>query len=223
MTTPEYRQIDDEKHEYTCEVCKLNVVETHNFSLFEKVDETYHKKSCYLCEREITAEHTFSFYLPLVPGDCETKGTDRALCDTFCGAEHTKPNEYTGNGHDWGEGEITKAPTCSEKGVRTYYCDNDESHTKTEEIETLEHYYENACDVDCNGCGRLQSIGAHVDADGNYLCDECGAEISRGIDVGTVALVTISSAAALGITGFALFWFVIKKKGFRDLFGIFKK
>ena len=223
VTTHEYRQIDDEKHEYTCEVCKLNVVETHNFSLFEKVDETYHKKSCYLCEREITAEHTFSFYLPLIPGDCETKGTDRALCDTFCGAEHTKPDEYTGNGHDWDDGEITKAPTCSVKGVRTYYCDNDESHTKTEEIETLEHYYENACDVDCNSCGRLQSIGAHVDADENYLCDECGAEISRGIDVGTVALVTISSAAALGITGFALFWFVIKKKGFRDLFGIFKK
>lgn len=223
ITTQEFRQIDDEKHEYTCEVCKLNVIETHNFSLFEKVDETYHKKSCYLCEREITAEHTFSFYQPLVAGDCETKGTDRALCDTFCGAEHTKPDEHTGNGHDWDDSEITKAPTCSEKGVRTYYCDNDESHTKTEEIETLEHYYENACDIDCNSCGRLQNVGAHVDADENRLCDECGAEIGGGVDGGTVALVAISSAAALGITGFALFWFVIKKKGFRDLIGIFKK
>ena len=34
-------------------------------------------------------------------------------------------------GHDWNEGEITKAPTCTEKGIMTYTCKRcDETYTK---------------------------------------------------------------------------------------------
>ncbi|MBR2778882.1 MAG: carbohydrate-binding domain-containing protein [Firmicutes bacterium] len=37
-------------------------------------------------------------------------------------------------GHDWDEGTVTTAPTCTKDGVRTYTCRNDSSHTYTEVI-----------------------------------------------------------------------------------------
>ncbi|MBQ3087663.1 MAG: leucine-rich repeat protein [Clostridia bacterium] len=43
--------------------------------------------------------------------------------------------------HPWNAGEVTKEPTCTEKGVKTYTCTLDESHTYTEEIPTIEHDY----------------------------------------------------------------------------------
>ncbi len=39
--------------------------------------------------------------------------------------------------HDWGEGKVTKEPTCTEKGVKTYTCSCGE--TRTEEIPALDH------------------------------------------------------------------------------------
>ena len=41
-------------------------------------------------------------------------------------------------GHDYEE-KITKAPTCTEKGVKTFTCKNDASHTYTEEIDAIGH------------------------------------------------------------------------------------
>ena len=40
--------------------------------------------------------------------------------------------------HNWNEGNITKAPTCTEKGIRTYTCTVCHQ-TKTEDIEEVEH------------------------------------------------------------------------------------
>jgi hypothetical protein len=39
--------------------------------------------------------------------------------------------------HSWDEGQVTKQPSCSEKGEMTYTCKNDPSHTKVEEIAKL--------------------------------------------------------------------------------------
>ena len=41
--------------------------------------------------------------------------------------------------HDWDEGIVTKDPTCSEKGVKTYTCKTNGSHTRTEDIDRLSH------------------------------------------------------------------------------------
>lgn len=43
--------------------------------------------------------------------------------------------------HDWGEGEVTKEPTCTEKGVMTYICNNHQAATKTEEVAAKGHAY----------------------------------------------------------------------------------
>ncbi len=37
-------------------------------------------------------------------------------------------------GHDWDEGKVTKEPTETEEGIRTYTCRNDSSHTYEEDI-----------------------------------------------------------------------------------------
>ncbi len=52
--------------------------------------------------------------------------------------------------HDWDEGKVTKDPTCTEKGVKTFTCKHDASHTKAEDIDALNHI-----DEDNNGyCDR---------------------------------------------------------------------
>ena len=44
-----------------------------------------------------------------------------------------------------------------------------------------------------------------------------------GLGAGAIVGIVIGSVAVVGIGGFALFWFVIKKKSFADLIAIFKK
>lgn len=41
-------------------------------------------------------------------------------------------------GHEWDEGKVTKPATLTEKGVKTYTCKHDSTHTKTEEIPVLQ-------------------------------------------------------------------------------------
>ena len=59
-------------------------------------------------------------------------------------------------GHTWDEGKVTKEPTCTEKGVKTYTCSVC-GDTKTEEIATVAHQY-NANGV-CTVCGEKKPSG----------------------------------------------------------------
>ena len=91
-------------------------------------------------------------------------------------------------------------------------------------MNALGHAYDNACDVTCNTCGEERTPADHVDEDENNTCDICGSEISKdGFSVGAIVGVVVGSAAAVGLVGFSLFWFVIKKKKWSDLIGMFKK
>ena len=44
-----------------------------------------------------------------------------------------------------------------------------------------------------------------------------------GLGAGAIVGIVIGSALVVGIGGFALLWFVIKKKSFADLIAVFKK
>ena len=119
---------------------------------------------------------------------------------------------------------MTTDPTCSTVGTKTFTCTHNSEHTKTEEIPALGHAYDNACDVTCNTCGEERIPADHVDKDENNTCEICGSEISKdGLSGGAVAGIVVGSTAAVGLGGFSLFWFVIKKKKWSDLIGIFKK
>ena len=45
----------------------------------------------------------------------------------------------------------------------------------------------------------------------------------KGLSGGAVAAIVISSVAVASVSGFAIFWFAIKKKTFAELLKIFKK
>ena len=45
----------------------------------------------------------------------------------------------------------------------------------------------------------------------------------EGLSGGAIAGIAVGSIAVAGVGGFAIFWFIIKKKSFADLIAIFKK
>ena len=150
----------------------------------------------------------------------EATCTAFAVCD-ICKQSYGSIDE---NAHAWNEGAVTAAPTCTEKGVKTYTCTHNSEHTKTEDVNATGHAYDNACAPACNACGEGRTPAEHTDADGNLICDECGATLpGDGLSGGAIAGIAVGSTATAGLGGFSLFWFVIKKKKWSDLVAIFKK
>ena len=147
------------------------------------------------------------------------------VCDRGCGAEsmgeHT--DSVTDQDHlcDYGCGAVLETCTPNE----------DDGDCTT--------------DVNCSVCGSITTKGAedHTDTDNNEKCDACGYQMSTTpnnpdnsnnihgeqsddkdeLSGGAIAGIVTGSAAAVGLVGFSLFWFVIKKKKWSDLIGIFKK
>ena len=146
--------------------------------------------------------------------------TTPAVCD-ICKQGYGTINE---NAHAWNEGAVTTNPTCTAVGVRTFTCAHNGEHTRTEDINALGHAYDNACDATCNTCGEERTPADHADEDKNNTCEICGREIPKdGLSGGAIAGIAVGSTAAVGVGGFSLFWFVIKKKKWSDLVGLFKK
>ena len=68
------------------------------------------------------------------------------------------------------------------------------------------------------------NITSHTDEDKNGKCDVCDAVVPvPGLSGGAITAIVIASVAVIGVGGFSLFWFVIKKKKWSDLIAIFKK
>ncbi len=101
---------------------------------------------------------------------------------------------------------------------------------------------------ECVRCaGQQLEKAAHTDSDTNGKCDTCEYQMSTtpdnpnntldnpnntpddpsddkdGLGAGAIVAIVIGSVAVAGVGGFALFWFVIKKKSFADLIAVFKK
>lgn len=111
--------------------------------------------------------------------------------------------------------------------------------------ELADHTYDNACDTVCNDCNEsTRGLTFHIDANGDLICDECGAEVEKsevgavegtdqiqggdkgddgkekGISGRTISAIAVGSTAVVGAGGFSLFWFVIKKKSWAELLGL---
>jgi len=97
-----------------------------------------------------------------------------------------------------------------------------------------ENNHWNECD-----CTEMMNVAPHADKNGDGKCDVCGYDMSNepgtdpknpdgpdkkdGLGTGAIVGIVIGSVAVVGIGGFAIFWFVIKKKSWADLLAIFKK
>ena len=118
-------------------------------------------------------------------------------------------------------------------------------HSHGSEWKTDEGEHWNEC-----ACGDKANKAAHTDSNNDGKCDTCEYQMSTtpdnpdnpnntpdnpnntpddpsddkdGLGAGAIVGIVIGSVAVVGIGGFALFWFVIKKKSFADLIAIFKK
>ena len=101
-------------------------------------------------------------------------------------------------------------------------------HGTAWESDANEHWNECAC-------GDKANVGTHADSDNNGKCDTCDYQMGNGgapetpdepkdgLSGGAIAGIVVGSVAVAGLGGFALVWFVIKKKSFADLIAIFKK
>ena len=121
-----------------------------------------------------------------------TEGKHCSVCDTVLVAQET----VAALGHDY-EGVVTKAPTCTEKGVKTFTCKNDASHTYTEEVDATGHADEDKDHVCDNGCGVAQ--GTHAEQENSHACAYCGkvaGECKAGAPV-----VENATSAACGVAG----------------------
>ena len=94
----------------------------------------------------------------------------------------------------------------------------------------------------------MSENAAHIDGNGDNKCDTCDyampahdpdnpnntpdnpdntpddpSDDKDGLGAGAIVGIVIGSALVAGVGGFALLWFVIKKKSFADLIAVFKR
>ena len=148
--------------------------------------------------------------------------------------------------HVWNDGEITTPATCSAVGVKTFTCTHNSEHTRTEDVAIVADAHsfgdwkaEIPATTEKEGtkahktCALCQK---HFDANGNEMTDLAIAKLTPtttepestpptsdelendGLSGGAIVGVVAGSTATAGVGGFSLFWFVIKKKKWSDLF-----
>ena len=90
--------------------------------------------------------------------------------------------------------------------------------------EMLAHIYDNDCDAFCNTCGKqTRATAFHVGKDGG-ACQICGEAIPKEpMSGGAIAAIATGSTVTASVGGFALFWFVIKKKSLAELLALLLK
>ena len=148
-----------------CTVC--GKTKEHNFSIFsdkesEKKDPTCTKAgmvvaTCADCGRR---RWVYDETRPALGHDWKDNGNGTATCQREgCGKSHT---------HTLDEGEVTKKPSCEEKGVKTYHCTEENcNYTKTEDIAATGHNWDVGKTTTKATCTK--------DGVTTYTCTACGA------------------------------------------------
>ena len=132
----------------------------------------------------------FAFYLAACNGGNETTGGNGTHTHTYSEQWSHNDNEHwhtcTGAdcdevidkaAHTWDNGNITKEPTCTAKGEKTYTCTVCKA-TKTEEIATTDHTFSDKWESDdthhwhkCINCDEISGKAEHsYNADGVCVC-----------------------------------------------------
>ncbi|MBQ3087040.1 MAG: hypothetical protein IJC45_06880, partial [Clostridia bacterium] len=110
-------------------------------------------KHCSVCNKVLVAQEVVDALghteteIPAVAPTCEATGLTAGVKCSVCGEVLNAQETVDALGHDY-VGVVTTAATCTEKGVKTYTCKNDASHTYTEDIAALGHDYATTFTVD---------------------------------------------------------------------------
>lgn len=113
---------------------------------------------------------------------CTKAGEMEYVCN-IC--KKTKTEPIPANGHSWDLGEITKSPTCTVAGVRTYHCTVDGcAGTKKETIEATGHtwtYGEITEEPGCTTRGKRLSTCLTCGANSTVTLDALGHTWDAGV------------------------------------------
>lgn len=138
---------------YTCTVCQKTKT--------EEIPATGHQHTEIRNKKEATCKAEG------YTGDMYCKDCGEKLSDGKTIAKTTK--------HTWDAGKVTKAATCTEKGVKTYTCTVCGA-TKTEEIAATGHQHtevRNKVEATCTKEGYS----------GDVYCTDCGTKLSSGTEI----------------------------------------
>lgn len=172
---------------YTCKVCKATKTADieatgHDYKVKDHKDATctedgYTTSVCKNCgdEKKETIKATGHQHT-------EVRGTKKATCieegytgDTYCtdcGNMIFTGKKIEKTDHTWDNGVVSKDPTCTEKGSKTYTCAVCRE-TKTEEIPATGHQNKEVRDKKAATCTKAGYTG-------NTYCKDCGELLKTG-------------------------------------------
>lgn len=202
------------------------VPHTHTWSGAWTSDDTHHWRGCTVDGCDVTSgcgEHGYDD--PCTDATCDECGYARVAeghiyynnCDTTC---NRCGDVRTVDDH------VYKNDCAAECLVCRY-------------LRTVDaHVYDDRCDESCNVCGELREVEGHeYDHDEDETCNRCGAvrvaagaiEIPIALEMppdteripsGAVAAIAVGATMIVGVGGFSLFWFVIRKRSLAELIAL---
>lgn len=110
--------------------------------------------------------------IPAMAASCTATGLTEGKKCSACGELLTAQEEVPALGHAYNAGVVTKEPTCTAKGVKTFVCANDAKHTYTEEIAKLPH-----TKVLVNAKEATATKNGYT---GDLVCADCGTVFEYG-------------------------------------------
>ena len=179
-------------------------------------DDTNHWHKCTGCNEKLgVAAHTYGAWTVTVQPQAGVAGEKEREC-SVCGYKQVGSIPATG--------EPAQVPVTVTGGSGTGNYTEGETVTITA----------NSPEKGKTFKGWRDASGNIVSTDATYTFTVTGATTltavyedapaaKKGLSGGQIAGIVIGSVAVVGIGGFAIFWFVIKKKKFADLIAIFKK
>ena len=141
-------------------------------------NETLEYDACkYVATRVIPATGHKEELVPAKAATCSETGLTAGKKCSVCKDVLVAQTTIGALGHDYNEGVVTTDPTCTEKGIKTFTCKNDTTHTYTEEVPATNHI---------NGTPVKEGeIPATCTADGSYknvvYCTKCEKKVSEEV------------------------------------------
>ena len=148
------------------------------------------------CDKDHTAADLATVLIPGKAATCTEKGVEDAYACADCGYVVSGGADIPAKGHKSGDWVQTVAPTCTAAGTKIRSCTVCGAKTETCTVPATGHTWGNwyvavepGCESiglerhDCKNCDAYEesTLAAknHADADGNEVCDNCGADLGE--------------------------------------------